>query len=106
MLALFAGIARERPEARLVVANDGSLAASLQRQVGRLGLTARVQFVGRQEDFKRPTRAASRLRSAAYGANIEIAPNKVRLLLEFSRRYSGARLTRADSYLAQLQAQF
>jgi hypothetical protein len=66
----------------------------------------RVQLVGRQEDFKRPARSASRLRSAAYGANIEIAPNKVRLLLEFSRRYSGARLTRADSFLAQLQAQF
>jgi glycosyltransferase involved in cell wall biosynthesis len=47
VLACFAQVAASRPEARLVVANDGSLAASLQRQVGTLGLTARVQFVGR-----------------------------------------------------------
>lgn len=68
--------------------------------------TPRVQLFGRQEDFRRPARVASRLRSGAYGANIEIAPNKLRLLLELSRRYSGARLTRADSFFAQLQAQF
>ena len=67
----------------------------------------RLQLVGRQEDFQRPARGtASRLRGAAYGANLEIAPNRVRLLLEFSRRISGKAQTRGDSFIAQMQAQF
>ena len=69
--------------------------------------TPRIQLVARQENFQRPARGtASRLRGAAYGTNIEIAPNKVRLLLEFSRRISGKAQTAADSFIAQLQAQF
>lgn len=72
-----------------------------------LRVVPRVQLVARQEDFQRPARGLSRrLRGAAYGANIDIAPNRVRLLLEFSRRISGPRQTRSDSFLAQLQAQF
>jgi hypothetical protein len=67
----------------------------------------RVQLVARQEDFQRPARGISRrIRGAAYGTNIEIAPNKVRLLLEFSRRIAGARQLRTDAFIAQLQAQF
>jgi hypothetical protein len=67
----------------------------------------RVQLVARQEDFQRPTRGiVSRLRGAAYGTSVEIAPNRVRLLVEFSRRMSGKKQTRADSFIAQLQAQF
>jgi len=69
--------------------------------------TPRIQLVARQEDFQRPERGvASRLRGSACGANLEIAPNRVRLLLEFSRRISGQQRIRADSFIAQLQAQF
>jgi len=72
-----------------------------------LRVVRRVQLVARQEDFQRPARGTSkRLRGAAYGTNIEIAPNRVRLLLEFSRRISGQKQTRSDSFIAQLQAQF
>jgi len=72
-----------------------------------LRATPRVQLVARQEDFQRPARGVSkRQRGAAYGANFEIAPNRVRLLLEFSRRISGAKQTKSDSFIAQLQAQF
>lgn len=69
--------------------------------------TPRLQLVARQEDFRRPARGlASRLRGSAYGANVELAPNRVRLLLEFSRRISGKAQTRADAFLGQLQVQF
>ncbi len=47
VLTLFAGIAAAWPDARLVVANSGSLRESLQRQADALGLAARVEFVGR-----------------------------------------------------------
>ena len=66
----------------------------------------RVQLVARQEDFQRPARgSARRLRGVAFGTNIDLAPNKVRLLVEFSRRISGQLQTRSDSFLAQLQVQ-
>jgi glycosyltransferase involved in cell wall biosynthesis len=45
VLATFAEIAREWPDVRLVVANDGSLRAALQRQAAPLG--ERVRFAGR-----------------------------------------------------------
>lgn len=67
----------------------------------------RVQLVARQEDFQRPALGTSRrLRGSAYGANLDIAPNRVRLLLEFSRRIGGAKQTRSDSFIVQLQGQF
>ena len=47
VLTLFAGIAAERPEARLVVANGGSLAEALKRQAVALSLADRIEFVGR-----------------------------------------------------------
>ena len=48
VLTAFAAIARARPEARLVVAHDGSLRQALQAQVAADGvLRERVQFVGR-----------------------------------------------------------
>jgi phosphate-selective porin O/P len=72
-----------------------------------LRATPRLQFVARQEDFQRPLRGISRrLRGLAYGANLEFVPNRVRLLLELSRRISGARQTRADAFIGQLQIQF
>jgi hypothetical protein len=72
-----------------------------------LRLTPRFQLVARQEDFQRPARGVSRrIRGLAYATNLEIAPNHVRLLLEFSRRMSGAQQTRADAFIAQVQVQF
>lgn len=70
-------------------------------------MTPRMQIVARQEDLQRPMRGiASRQRGLACGANIEIAPNRVRLLLEFSRRVAGKLQARSDSFIAQLQGQF
>jgi glycosyltransferase involved in cell wall biosynthesis len=45
VLAAFGGVAREWPDVRLVVANDGSLRRALERQAAPLG--ERVRFVGR-----------------------------------------------------------
>ena len=47
VLQLFAHLAAGQPGLRLVVANDGSLRSGLQAQAAALGLTDRVQFVGR-----------------------------------------------------------
>lgn len=47
VIAAFQAIALEWPEARLVVANDGSLRPALEAQVRAAGLDDRVQFVGR-----------------------------------------------------------
>ncbi|MEW6707259.1 MAG: glycosyltransferase [Pseudomonadota bacterium] len=47
VIALFAAIAQRWPQARLVVANDGSLRPALEEQVRSLGLQQRVQFTGR-----------------------------------------------------------
>jgi len=67
----------------------------------------RVQLVARQEDFQRPARGtASRMRGAAYGMNLEVAPNRLRVLAELSRRISGKLQTHTDSFILQVQAQF
>jgi glycosyltransferase involved in cell wall biosynthesis len=47
VIEAFAAIAAQWPQARLVVANDGSLRGALQAQVGVLGLRDQVRFVGR-----------------------------------------------------------
>ena len=47
VIKAFAAVAVQQPEARLVVANDGSLRAALEQQVRDLGLAAKVEFVGR-----------------------------------------------------------
>jgi glycosyltransferase involved in cell wall biosynthesis len=47
VLRNFAAVAAWQPEARLVVANDGSLRAAMQAETRSLGLADRVQFVGR-----------------------------------------------------------
>lgn len=47
VIAAFATVAAQVPEARLVVANDGSLLDALTAQVHGLGLDQRVDFVGR-----------------------------------------------------------
>jgi len=47
VLALFADVASRQPEARLVVANTGSLREALEQQAAQRGLASRVSFVGR-----------------------------------------------------------
>lgn len=47
VLDAFAEVARAWPQARLVVAHDGSLRGELMRQAAALGLAERVRFVGR-----------------------------------------------------------
>lgn len=47
VLTLFAGVAAAWPDARLVVANSGSLREALQAQAAELGLAGRIDFVGR-----------------------------------------------------------
>ncbi len=70
-------------------------------------VTPRVQLVARQEDFQRPELGpARRVRGYAYGTNVEIAPNRVRLLVEFLRRRTGATQIRSDAFIAQAQLQF
>ena len=69
--------------------------------------TPRLQLVARQEDFQRPARGvAARVRGTAYGANVEFAPQRVRLLVEFSRRVTGRQQLHTDAYIAQLQILF
>ena len=66
----------------------------------------RVQIYARQEDFQRPSYGLSRrVRSWQGAVNVDIAPGKVRLLLQFTRRVVGERSTRIDTALAQLQVQ-
>ena len=47
VLSLFAGAAARWPDARLVVANGGSLRESLEARARELGLAGRIEFVGR-----------------------------------------------------------
>lgn len=47
VIAAFAHIAAAQPDARLVVANDGSQRAALEADVAARGLAGRVEFVGR-----------------------------------------------------------
>jgi glycosyltransferase involved in cell wall biosynthesis len=47
VLAVFARAAAAWPEARLVVANEGSLKEALRARAGELGLAQRVEFAGR-----------------------------------------------------------
>lgn len=47
VLEVFAELAREWPQARLVMANDGSLRTAMQQQAASLGVAGRVRFVGR-----------------------------------------------------------
>ena len=47
VLRAFAAVAAWQPEARLAVANDGSLRATMQADAQALGLADRVQFLGR-----------------------------------------------------------
>jgi glycosyltransferase involved in cell wall biosynthesis len=47
VIEAFAAVAAQNPEARLVVANDGSLRAALEALTHKLGVAQQVQFLGR-----------------------------------------------------------
>lgn len=47
VIEVFHALARDMPQAQLVVANGGTLRGALQAQVASLGLAERVRFVGR-----------------------------------------------------------
>jgi glycosyltransferase involved in cell wall biosynthesis len=47
VIDLFAQVSKRWPEARLVVAHDGSLRVAVEAKTRELGLAERVQFVGR-----------------------------------------------------------
>jgi len=72
-----------------------------------LRVMPRVQLYARQEDFQRPSYGLSRrVRSWQGAVNYDIAPGKVRLLLQFTRRVAGVKNARVDTALAQVQVQF
>jgi glycosyltransferase involved in cell wall biosynthesis len=50
LLAAFAAIAARQPEARLIIAGDGSLRSALHEHAARLGLTGSVLFTGHVDD--------------------------------------------------------
>ena len=71
-----------------------------------LRVLPQVQLYARQEDFQRPSYGLSRrVRSWQGAVNYDIAPGKVRLLLQFTRRVAGVKNTRVDTALAQVQVQ-
>jgi glycosyltransferase involved in cell wall biosynthesis len=47
VITAFASVVSAYPEARLTIANDGSLRAALEQRVGELGLANHIEFVGR-----------------------------------------------------------
>lgn len=74
---------------------------------GGVRVTPPIQLIARQEDFHRPAYGiARRVRATTFGANFEIAPNRVRLLVEGVRRATGAKQQRVDTFIAQLQVRF
>jgi glycosyltransferase involved in cell wall biosynthesis len=51
LVEAFSRVAREKPQARLLIVGDGPLLAQTQAQVARLGLDGRVIFTGMQRDI-------------------------------------------------------
>ena len=58
LLAAWAMVLRQHPEARLVIAGDGPLRASLLQQAVSLGIADHVTFLGLREDVPELLRAA------------------------------------------------
>ncbi len=75
--------------------------------LGGFRVIPQVQLIGRLEDFQRPALGiARRVRARTIGANVEIVPNRVRLLVEGVRRATGAKQINADSFIGQVQVRF
>ena len=67
----------------------------------------RLQVMARQEDFQRPWYGPfRRSRGLAWGAIYDVAPGRVKVLGEVSRRMTGKAQQHVDVYLAQLQVRF
>ncbi len=67
----------------------------------------RLQVLGREEDFQRPAFGVSRrVRATTIGTIVDIAPGRVRLLVDGVRRTSGPAQTRIDTLIGQLQIRF
>jgi hypothetical protein len=65
------------------------------------------QLIARVEDFQRPALGISRrVHATTFGLIWEIAPNRVRLLLDGMRRASGPRQSQIDALIGQLQIRF
>jgi hypothetical protein len=75
--------------------------------LGVYRVTPRLQLLARQEDFRRPTIGiARRVRATTLGAIVEIAPNRVRLLLDGVRRASGPSQAGVETLIGQVQVRF
>ncbi len=51
MLDIFAGVVREKPEARLVLVGDGPTRPEMEQKAAALGLTQHVVFLGQRSDI-------------------------------------------------------
>ena len=75
--------------------------------LGGFRITPRLQLIAREEDFQRPQIGIGRrVRTTTIGANYEIAPNRVRLLLNGIRRATGPQQARTDLLVGQVQIRF
>jgi len=75
--------------------------------LGGFRITPQIQIIARQEDFQRPAIGTSRrVRATTLGAIIEVAPNRVRLLIDGVRELAGASQRRMDSLIGQIQVRF
>ena len=75
--------------------------------LGVFRLLPQLQLLARQEDFQRPSYGiARRVRATTVGSIVEIAPQRVRLLVDAVRRTSGPSQTEVDTFIAQLQVRF
>jgi len=75
--------------------------------LGGFRVTPQIQVIARQEDFQRPAiEIGRRVRATTLGAVLEIAPNRVRLMIDGVRRMAGAGQRRMDTLIGQIQVRF
>ena len=71
--------------------------------LGGFRVTPQIQVIARQEDFQRPAiEIGRRVRATTLGAVLEIAPNRVRLMIDGVRRMAGAGQRRMDALIGQI----
>ena len=75
--------------------------------LGGFRVTPQIQVIARQEDLQRPAiEIGRRVRATTLGAVLEIAPNRVRLMIDGVRRMAGAGQRRMDTLIGQIQVRF
>ncbi len=75
--------------------------------LGTYRVIPRLQLFAEQDDLQRPQQGpARRVRVQTAGASLDLAPNRVTLLLEGCRRRTGLAQKRSDVVLAQVQVRF